>query len=99
MATKETEATQATTLTATQFARNLSDVLNRVEFKGERFIIERNGERVATLGPPTLPVKRITLRAFVEAWRDAPKPDPEFWDELERIQAEQPPMEFVEWPE
>jgi prevent-host-death family protein len=41
------------TITATELARNLSDVLNRVKYRGETYVIERNGERVATLTPPT----------------------------------------------
>ncbi len=43
--------TKETKLTATQLARSLSDVLNRVQYKGERFIVDRNGRPVATLGP------------------------------------------------
>lgn len=99
MATKETEATQATTLTATQLARNLSDVLNRVEYKGERFIIERNGQVVATLQPSTVTRRGPTLAEFVEALKHAPRLDPDFLDELEEIQANQPPAKVYEWPD
>jgi antitoxin (DNA-binding transcriptional repressor) of toxin-antitoxin stability system len=41
-----------TTITATELARNLSDILNRVRYRGERFRVERNGELVATIEPP-----------------------------------------------
>ncbi len=88
-----------TKLTATQLARSLSDVLNRVQYKGERFVIERNGQVVATLLPPSAPTKGPTLGEFLERLKDAPRPDDEFLDELERIQANQPPAEFREWPE
>ncbi len=30
-------------LSATQLAHSLSDVLNRVQYNGERFTVERNG--------------------------------------------------------
>lgn len=89
MATKETEATPATTLTATQLARNLSDVLNRVEYKGERFIIERNGERVATLGPTDAASAR-TVRDFVQFVQSLSPANPDYLDALEAIQANQP---------
>jgi prevent-host-death family protein len=41
----------ATRITATELARNLSDVLNRVRYRGESFEIVRNGEIVAELRP------------------------------------------------
>jgi antitoxin (DNA-binding transcriptional repressor) of toxin-antitoxin stability system len=43
----------ATNLSATQLARNLSDILNRVRYADEAFVIMRNGEAVATLAPMT----------------------------------------------
>jgi antitoxin (DNA-binding transcriptional repressor) of toxin-antitoxin stability system len=49
-------------------ARRLSDVLNRVRYRGERFIVERNGEPVAVLAPPgteappALPLRELAAR-------------------------------------
>jgi antitoxin (DNA-binding transcriptional repressor) of toxin-antitoxin stability system len=40
-----------TIITATDLARNLSDILSRVEHGGDYFMVERDGEIVATLGP------------------------------------------------
>ena len=40
-----------TMITATTLANNLSDVLDRVKERGERFVVEQNGERVATIIP------------------------------------------------
>ena len=73
---------EVTTITATELARNLSDILNRVRYKGEHFKVVRNGEPVAELGP-TLEAKRITFGEFAELWRSMPKPDPEFWDDVQ----------------
>ncbi len=86
-----------TRITATELALSLSDVLNRVRYKGEHFTVERNGEPVATI-EPVEPPKQITLGEFLEIWKTLPKPDPEYWDELEQIQASQPKAEFPEWP-
>ncbi len=71
-----------TRITATELARNLSDILNRVRYKGETFIVERNGEVVAEVKPSIVP-KTITLRQLIDLWPTLPKPDPEFWDDVE----------------
>jgi antitoxin (DNA-binding transcriptional repressor) of toxin-antitoxin stability system len=82
-------------ISATQAARGLSDVLNRVLYRGEVFIVERGGEpicRMEPVGPP-----RCTARSLMDLLRAGPKPDPEFWDEVERITRAQPPAREVEW--
>lgn len=40
-----------TEITATELGRNLSDVLSRVQYQGESFVIQRNGRPIATLQP------------------------------------------------
>ncbi|MBI2767632.1 MAG: type II toxin-antitoxin system Phd/YefM family antitoxin [Chloroflexi bacterium] len=62
-----TTAPAPTKITATELARNLSDVLNRVRYRGEHFIVERNGEVVAVLEPKPEAKKRTReefLREF-----------------------------------
>ena len=83
----------ATTITATELARSLSDVLNRVHYRNERFVIQRNGETIATIAPPG-PVQGVTLKEVAEKLRGLEFPDPEFADDLEEIQANQPRSEF-----
>lgn len=85
-----------TRITATQLARSLSDVLNRVRYRGERFIVERNGEPLATLGPAG-PPRALTGREFLELLRHLPRPDDRFADDLEEIQRSQPMMERDRW--
>ncbi len=86
----------ATKITATELARNLSDILNRARYKGESFLIERNGEPLATLEPAK---KAITWKEFVEWWAKNP-PDDKFADDLEAAVKEmrQPTPEPPEWP-
>jgi prevent-host-death family protein len=50
-----------TTITATELSKNLSDILNRVRYRAERFTVVRNGEPIAVLGPADVP-SRVTLR-------------------------------------
>ena len=87
----------ATTITATEFARSLSDILNRVHYRNETFVIQRNGESIATIAPP-VPVRGVTLQEVAEKLRGLEFPDPDFADDLEEIQANQPRSEFPEWP-
>jgi antitoxin (DNA-binding transcriptional repressor) of toxin-antitoxin stability system len=87
---------EATKITATELARNLSDVLNRVRYKGEHFKVMKGGKVVAELGPPP---KTMTLAQFADFWERVPKPDAEYWDDVEagirlmNIPPETPPWE------
>lgn len=77
-----------TTITATELSKRLSDVLNRVKYRGERFIVQRNGETIATIAPVSEPAG-ITLRELITRIGDLNLPDEGFADDLEAIQAEQ----------
>ena len=84
-----------TRITATEAARNFSDILNRVKYKGEEFVVERNGEVVCRIvaGAKAKP-KGLTGKEFAELWRKMPKPDPEFWDAVEEAVQGQPVEDF-----
>jgi len=93
----ETKAKSTETkITATELARNLSDVLNRVRYKGESFVVVRSGEVVARLEPRP-EHRRVTLGEFVEIIRNAPKPDEEFLEDLRRIRASQGSLPPSPW--
>ena len=68
------------TLTATDAARRFSDIVNRVRYRGERFLIERGGEAVCQIIPASPPA--MTLSEFGSWFAALPRPDPEFWDDL-----------------
>ena len=71
-------------ISATELARRLGDILNRVRYRGDSFIVERNADPVARLVP--VPGKATaTLREALAAWRGAGKPDPGFAADLERV--------------
>jgi hypothetical protein len=78
-------------ITATELARSLGDVLARVRFRHDIFLVERNGDVVARIEPaPGASV--TTLAELVKAWRDAGPPDPSFADDLELVGAmDEPP--------
>jgi len=95
MAMEPLKTTAPTKITATELARNLSDILNRVRYKGESFHIERKGELIAEIKPK----KVSTMRDLIEFFQTHPAPDPDFWNDVEKAhnaQGVMPPP--PEWP-
>ena len=78
-------------ISATELARRLGDILGRVRYRGDSFLVERNGDPVARLVP--VPGKgSTTLREALASWRNAGTPDPGFAADLERVgNADRPP--------
>ena len=73
-------------ISATELARRLGDVLGRVRYRGDSFLVERNGDPVARVVP--LPGSSVTsLREALTAWRSAGEPEAAFADDLERVGA------------
>ncbi len=58
-----------TRLTVTEAVRNFSEILGRVRFRGERFVLVKGGEPVAELGPTdaAVSVRLGELSAMLEA--------------------------------
>lgn len=56
-------------LTVTEAVRNFSEILGRVRFKGERFVLLKGGKPVAELGPTNAaaPLRLRELPAILEA--------------------------------
>jgi antitoxin (DNA-binding transcriptional repressor) of toxin-antitoxin stability system len=86
-----------TKITATELARSLSDILNRVRYRGERFVVERNGEIIATLAPAA-PAAKMTLHQFIRYLKEKGPVGGDFADNLEDLQRSQPPIgDIPEW--
>lgn len=82
------------TLSATQAARAFSDLLNRVRYRGEAFIIEREGEPICEITP----VKpRFTGADLLALFRSLPKPDASFWDAVEKASRQEPRVPGSRW--
>lgn len=84
-------------ITATELAKNLSEILSRAQYRGESFVIERNGETVATLNPPETPIG-IPFRELAERVCELPQPDETFADDVEAVHAAQGELEPPPWP-
>jgi len=87
-----------TTITATELSVGLSDILNRVKYKGERFIVRRKGETIATIAPASQP-PGITLSDVIARIGNVKMPGEGFADDLEAVQAEQSLAEFPDRPQ
>ncbi|MFQ5668500.1 MAG: type II toxin-antitoxin system Phd/YefM family antitoxin [Candidatus Binatia bacterium] len=82
-------------ISATEAARNFSELLNRVRYLGDRVTIERSGVPVCEIAPATPPPFRLS--EFVDLLAAAAEPDSEFWDLLEEITRGQPTLEPSPW--
>ncbi len=72
-----------TRVSATDLVRSLGDVLGRVRFRRESFLVERNGEPVARVVP--VPERAMTLGEFVRLWHEAGATDPDFAADLDEV--------------
>jgi prevent-host-death family protein len=89
------------TLTVTEAARNFSDLINRVVYRGDAAVLTRNGKPVARLVPEGL--KKSTGRELAEFWRkripmSAEEAD-SFSDDLSKIRSESNRPQRDPWAE
>lgn len=82
-------------ISATQAVRTFSDLLSRVRYRGETFVIERGGEPVGRLIPAT--PAPCTLAQLARLLRGLPRPDPGYWNTLEVITTRPPALPKSPW--
>jgi antitoxin (DNA-binding transcriptional repressor) of toxin-antitoxin stability system len=63
-----------THLSDTEAVRTFSDLLKRIQYRGEEFVVERAGEPVCRM-TPAAPIKRLSFRDLAALLREIPKPD------------------------
>jgi antitoxin (DNA-binding transcriptional repressor) of toxin-antitoxin stability system len=71
------------TITATNLARNLRLVLDRLATEGEEIVIERNGQQVARLLPG--PGQQTALEVMADLYRTLPDAAGATWQADSRI--------------
>ncbi len=64
-------------ITATELARNLRKMLDRVEFKGEELRVVRNSHPIAKIVPS--PGRQTALEAMADLYRTLPEPAAAGW--------------------
>ena len=84
-----------TRVTATEAARQFSEILNRVAYKGESFIVKRAGRPICEISPTAS--EGISTRELVEILRSSPRPGKGYFDTLEKITRKQRPVAPSPW--
>lgn len=82
-------------VSATEAARNFSDLLNRVRYRGETFIIERGGEAIGELRPAA--ARGMKGNELVALLRSLPRVDEDFLKTVERAARSQPSLPESPW--
>jgi prevent-host-death family protein len=82
-------------ISATDAARRFSEVVNRVRYRNETFVVKKGGQPVCEI----VPVRTGTFsgRELVELLRSLPHPDKEYLDSVERHVRKQPNAEKSKW--
>lgn len=75
-------------ISATEAARTFSDLINRVHYRGEEFIIERGGQPVCKIGPvgPT----RCTVEELSRVMAELPPLDDDYVRTVRELTRKQP---------
>jgi antitoxin (DNA-binding transcriptional repressor) of toxin-antitoxin stability system len=82
-------------ISATAAARSFSELLNRVRYRGESFVVERGGKPICEI-LPTRPAK-FSGAELANLLRSLPKPDEEYLAAVEDAIAKQPSVAESGW--
>lgn len=83
-------------ISATKAARSFSEIMNRVRYGGESFIVERGGKPICEIIPARPP--SFTGSDLVRLLRSLPQPDEEYLTAVEELQAKQRTVAESGWP-
>lgn len=83
-------------ITATEAARTFSDLLNRVRYAGESFLVVRNGEVMCRIQPADTQ-QPATVRDLLDILKEPSGTDDQFADDVERAQKRQPKLPRSPW--
>jgi len=72
-----------TRVSATEAVRTFSDLLNRIRYRGEEFVVERAGEPICRMTPAG-PTKPLSLRELATLLREIPKADDGYASDVRR---------------
>ena len=78
------------TIRATGLARNLGDVLSRVRYRHDSFVVKRNGKPVARV-VPVAGAAGATVAEALTAWTGGTEVDRTFADDLAAVDASDRP--------
>jgi prevent-host-death family protein len=82
-------------ISATEAARKFSELMNRVRYRGESFVVERGGKPICEILPAR--PSRFSGAEFVRLLRSLPKPDKEYLAVVEEVTTKQPTVAESGW--
>ncbi len=82
-------------ISATEAVRSFSELMNRVRYRGESFIVERGGKPICEILPARPP--RFSGADLAKLLRSLPKPDLEYLAIVEDLIAKQPKVAESGW--
>jgi len=85
-----------THVSATEAVRTFSDLLNRIHYRAEEFIVERAGEPVCRMTPAG-PAKRLSFRDLASLLREIPKADADYASDVRRATRSQGRLPRSPW--
>jgi len=90
-------APAGTSVSATEAARNFSELVNRVRYKRQSFLVERGGQAVCEIRPvfEATGFKGVDLARLLGS---LPEPPEDYLDAVADGAREQPPAEDRRWP-
>ncbi len=82
-------------VTATEAAKKFSDILNRVAYKGDSFVVERRGKPLCEISP--IKGKKLRTRELIKLLKSGPHPDEDYLKIEEEIISNRQPMAPSPW--
>ena len=82
-------------ISVTEAVRSFSELMNRVRYRGESFIVERGGKPICEILPARPP--KFSGAEFAALLRSLPKPDKEYLAVVEELIAKQPTVAESGW--
>jgi antitoxin (DNA-binding transcriptional repressor) of toxin-antitoxin stability system len=82
-------------ITATEASRRFSELLNRLRYRNESFVVKRGGELICEIIPAGH--RRVTGKELVGLINALPRPDQEYLDLTENLIRDQPLVSKSPW--
>lgn len=82
-------------ISATEAARTFSELMNRVRYRGETFVVERGGKPICEILPAAAP--KFTGRDLAGLLRALPKPDEAYLAGVEKLISKQSTVAESGW--
>lgn len=82
-------------ISATEAVRSFSELMNRVHYRGESFVVERGGKPICEIIPAAPP--RFRGSDLANLLRSLPKPDEDYLTLVEDLTTKQPTVVDSGW--